>query len=167
MANMKFFLLCLLLIPNLLHAAGPLSEPKGDVILEIYGDLALTNVDGEAHFDRAMIEELDTSTIVTSNHVLSKPATYKGPVLGDLLNKLGAKGDSILVTALDDYTAELKRSVIEKYGVLLATHENDRMMTIDDRGPFFIVFPFDQYKELRKDLYYNMSVWQIKSIEIE
>lgn len=114
-----------------------------------------------------MIEALQTSSIVTANHVLSKPTNYKGPVLGDLLNQLGARGDSVFVTALDDYTAELKRSEIEKYDVLLATHENGKMMTIDDRGPFFIVFPFDKYKELRRDLYYNMSVWQIKSIEVE
>ncbi len=61
---------------------------------------------------------------------------------------LGAEGETVFVTALDNYTAELKRSDIEKYRVLLATHENGKMMTIDNRGPFFIIFPFDQYNEL-------------------
>ena len=164
---MKLFSLALLLFPVLAHALDPLPKPEGEVILEISGNIQVTNIDGEAHFDRKMIESLATETIVTSNHVLSEPATYRGPVLADLLNRIGASSDTIMVTALDDYTAELKRSDIEKYRVLLATHENGKLMTIDDRGPFFIVFPFDQHKELRRDLYYNLSVWQISSIAVE
>lgn len=164
---MRNLLLMILMLPGFVHAESSLPSPSGEVILEVTGNLKLTNVDDEAHFDRAMIKNLESSTIITANHVLSEPATYTGPVLADLLNKLGAEGETVFITALDDYTAELKRSDIEKYRVLLATHENGKMMTIDDRGPFFIVFPFNQHKELRRDLYYNMSVWQIKSIDVE
>lgn len=164
---MRKLLLILMLLPNYLYAEANLSKPAGEVILEISGNIKLTNVDDEAHFDRAMIEKLPSKTITTANHVLTKPTRYEGPALGDLLKQLGAEGETVTVTALDDYSAEIKRSDIDKYGVLLATHENGRMLTIDDRGPFFIVFPFDQYKELRKDLYYSISVWQVSTIEVE
>lgn len=164
---MRSILLTLLLLPCALFAETELSQPSGEVILKISGNLKVSNVDGEAHFDRQMIEKLVTKTIVTANHVVSKSTRYEGPVLADLLNQLGAEGDTVIVTALDDYSAEIKRSDIEKYGVLLATHENGKMLTIDDRGPFFIVFPFDEYQKIRSDLYYSMSVWQISTLEIE
>lgn len=163
----KLFLFTLLLTPFALQAQEPLPLPTGEVILEVSGAISRTNIDDEAHFDRAMIDALPSGKIVTSNHVLDKPATYTGPVLSTLLKQLGAKGNSVLVTALDDYTAELSMTDIEKYGVILATHENGKVMTIDTRGPFFVVFPFDQYKKLKQDLYYNMSVWQINAIEVE
>lgn len=163
----KYIALSVLLLPCSLWAEPLLPEPTDEVILEISGDLNVSNVDGEAHFDRKMIAALPTQTIVTANHVVSQPTTYQGPVLSQLLDQLGAKGNTVIVTALDDYSAELKRSDLEKYGVLLATHENGKMMTIDDRGPFFIVFPFDDHQEIRSDLYYNMSVWQISTIEVE
>lgn len=148
-------------------AESKLAAPNGEVILEVYGNITVSNVDGEAHFDRQMIEAFPTKTIVTTNHVVSTPTPFRGPLLADVLNKLGAEGETIIVTALDDYSAELRRSDIEKYGVILATHESGKRMTIDDRGPFFVVFPFDDYKEIQQDLYYNMSVWQVSSIEVE
>lgn len=165
---MKLRLFALLLaLPTFVVAEPKLAVPSGEVILEISGNIQVTNVDGEAHFDRQMIEALPTQTIVTTNHVVSSPTSFKGPLLSAFLDKLGAEGETVIVTALDDYSAEIRRSDIDKYGVILATHEDGKVMTIDDRGPFFVVFPFDDYKEIRQDLYYNMSVWQVSSIEVE
>ena len=42
--------------------------------------------------------------------------------------------------------------------MLLATHENGVPLTINDKGPLFVVFPFSQYEELREDHFYNMSI---------
>jgi hypothetical protein len=40
-------------------------------------------------------------------------------------------------------------------------------MEIADKGPLFIVFPYDDVEEVRNALFYSRSVWQIHSIEIE
>ena len=138
-------------LPLSLFAAERLPLPRGEVILEVSGAIQHTNVDGQAHFDRAMIEALPSGSIVTSNHILDKAVTYTGPKLEDLLLRLGANSQTIRVTALDEFTALISREDIVKYGVLLATHENSRQLTIDDRGPFFVVFPFDEYEELKND----------------
>lgn len=165
---MKHLLLTFLMsLPSIVNAADELASPKGEVILEVSGAIEFTNANKQAHFDRAMIEALPSGEIVTSNHVINKPATYTGPKLEALLKRLGAKGNTIRITALDEYTTQISRKDIEKYGVLIATHENGKLLTLDDRGPFFVVFPFDENKELQKDHYYNMSVWQVMSIEVE
>ena len=85
----------------------------------------------------------------------------------DLLQRVGAKGSIIRITAWDDYVAEIALDLIQKYDLLLATHADGRELTIEDQGPFFVIFPFSQYKELRKDLHYGQSVWQVRNIEVE
>jgi hypothetical protein len=161
------FTLILFSLSLCLNAAGSLPKPEGEVILEVGGAIEKTNSGNRAHFDRAMIEALPSGKIITSNHVIDKAATYTGPIFHELLKLVGAQGSTIRVTALDDYTAELSLADLQKYGVILATNENGKQLTLDDRGPFFVVFPFDEFKELQNDLYYNMSVWQVMLIEVE
>ena len=71
------------------------------------------------------------------------------------------------MVAWDDYVATIPIADIRNYGVLLATHEDGIKMTIDGKGPFFIVFPFVEHPELDKDLYYALSVWQVRDLIIE
>ena len=165
---MKYLALALFLFsPVLCSAENKLTQPSGEIILEVNGATQHTNNASSVHFDRAMINALPTSEIITSNHVSDTPTIYTGPKLSLILDRLGIIGNIVRVTALDDYTAVLSRSDIQKYGVLLATHENGHQLTLDDRGPFFIVFPFDDFNELKKDIYYTMSVWQVMSIDVQ
>ena len=46
--------------------AGALPIPEGDVILTVGGNIAVTNGDGVAQFDRSMLEELEQRTTTTA-----------------------------------------------------------------------------------------------------
>lgn len=144
-----------------------LPQPVGEVILEVSGNIKVKNTDESAEFDRDMIAEFKTHEITTTNHIASKPTVYKGFRLTDLIERVKGVGKVVRVYALDDYLAELSYADIKKYKVILATHENGRQLTIEDRGPFFVVFPFSDHPEIQHDSYYNQSVWQIKAVEIE
>ncbi|ENY7400460.1 hypothetical protein ACF1N6_004506, partial [Vibrio vulnificus] len=85
----------------------------------------------------------------------------------DLLSYVGAKGSELIVIAWDDYVATIPIEDVTNYPVILATHENGNIMTIDDKGPLFVVYPFSDNPELRFDLYYNRSVWQVREIKVE
>ncbi|MGF1696252.1 hypothetical protein L4C54_11325 [Vibrio lamellibrachiae] len=153
-----------------LHAsvyAATLPNPSGEVILSVSGNIEHSNSEIGVEFDEGMIEQLDTSIIKTKNHVVKEVAIYKGPTLYDVLELAGSKGDEVKVIAWDDYVVTIPISTIKKYGVLLATHEDGKRMTLDDKGPFFVVFPFTEYSEIRNDLYYNLSVWQVKALVVE
>ena len=39
-------------------------------------------------------------------------------------------------------------------------------MSIRDKGPIFMIYPFDKNPELYNEKYFSRSVWQIKSIEV-
>lgn len=40
-------------------------------------------------------------------------------------------------------------------------------MAIRDKGPLFIMYPFDTTETLQSPLYYSRAAWQLKAIEIQ
>ncbi|USD34806.1 MULTISPECIES: hypothetical protein [Vibrio] len=144
-----------------------LPVPEGDPILWVSGDITQSNTADGVEFDSAMIKQLEHGVIKTSNHVVSNVVEYQGPTLSALLDYVGAQGSTVKVIAWDEYVVSIPVSDIKKYGVLLATHEDGTKMTIDDKGPFFVVFPFTDHPEIQTDLFYSLSVWQVREIVIE
>jgi hypothetical protein len=39
-------------------------------------------------------------------------------------------------------------------------------MPIRDKGPLFIVYPFDSAEELQSEQYYSRAVWQVKELKV-
>ncbi|KLN64919.1 hypothetical protein [Vibrio sp. VPAP30] len=144
-----------------------ISPPTEEPILWISGNVSQTNSPQGVEFDEAMIFGLEQGTIHTNNHVVAEVVEYKGPKLASLLEYVGAKGKQVQVIAWDDYVVTISLEDIKKYGILLATHEAGVRMTIDDKGPLFVVLPFTEHAELRNDFYYSLSVWQVREIVVE
>lgn len=162
----RFMLFCMVAIcPTMV--LGALSPPQDDPVLWVTGKVTQANYDQGVAFDMTMVGRLQQGSIKTNNHVVDQIVEYRGPKLASLLDYVGAQGEMIKVIAWDDYVVTISRADISKYGVLLATHEAGKRMTIDDKGPFFIVFPFSDHVELRNDLYYSLSVWQVREIVVE
>jgi hypothetical protein len=44
---------------------------------------------------------------------------------------------------------------------------NDQAIPVRTKGPLFIVYPFDTKAELRSNVYYERSAWQLKSIAVD
>jgi len=55
----------------------------------------------------------------------------------------------------------------EQYRVILARTINGKSLSIRDKGPLFLIYPFDQYPELQNKLYYGRAIWQISVIKVE
>lgn len=142
-------------------------EIKGEPVLWVSGNISQKNTDDGAVFDEAMLNKLNIKSIWTNNHVVEQVVEYRGPTLSSLLEYVGAQGTQVKVIAWDDYVVTISISDIEKYGVLLATHEAGVRMTIDDKGPLFVVFPFKDNPELRNDFYYSLTVWQVRELVVE
>ncbi len=83
------------------------------------------------------------------------------------MEAVGATGDRIVSIALNDYSAEMPMEDARKYGVLLALKRDGEYMTVRDKGPLFIIYPFDSNPDLKAQKYYSRSVWQIARIEVK
>lgn len=151
----------------LVQSAFALPAPQGETILWVSGKISQSNTENGVEFDQAMVRKLQQGMIKTDNHVVDHVSTYEGPKLTSLLEFVGASGTAVKVIAWDEYVKTISIEDIEKYGVLLATHEDGVKMTIDGKGPFFVVFPFSEYPELQNDFYYSFSVWQVREIVVE
>ena len=95
------------LLSPFLARAGSLPQPTGKPILTVTGKIAVTNDDGKAIFDRQMIEALGETSFSTSTPWYDGAHKFEGVPLARLLDTVGAAGDRLVITALNDYVTEI------------------------------------------------------------
>ncbi|KEA64726.1 hypothetical protein ADIMK_1179 [Marinobacterium lacunae] len=163
---MKLFAALILSFSCLSAHAAELTQPTGPVILEVTGAIDNTNAEGVARFDKAMLEQLEQHVTKTATPWHEGKVEFEGPLGRALLTAVGAKGDTLVVTAINDYAAEVPAEDFDNYDVILAMKADGKYMRVRDKGPLFIIYPFDENPDLNSEVIHNRSVWQIKKIEI-
>jgi len=147
--------------------AAPLPAPTGPVVLTVTGAIANTNNGAAAEFDMAMLDALTSHTTVTKTPWYDGAKMFSGPLGSALLETVGASGKTLKVLALNDYESEIPASDFTDYTVILATALDGKPMSIRDKGPIFVIYPFDEQPSLNNETYYGRSAWQVKSIEVK
>lgn len=116
--------------------------------------------------DLAGLDAMPQTSFQTTTPWHKGTVTFSGVLLKDYLAALGAHGTRMQLLALNDYTVEAPVDELVNGGALLATRQNGQTMPISDKGPVFLLFPFDSRKELQHQTYYSRSVWQLSEIDI-
>ena len=147
--------------------AQSLGQPQGRIILTVSGKIAQTNRPGQAVFDMAMLQTLPQKTFLTHTPWEKEPIRFSGPLLRDVLALVKASGTRIQATALNDYRIQIPVEDTQRHDVLMALRMNGEPMPVRTRGPLFIVYPFDAEPALRSVKYYERSIWQLRSLDIE
>jgi hypothetical protein len=147
-------------------SAASLPQPMGKPILTVTGKIAVTNDSGKAVFDREMIEALGETSFSTSTPWYDRSHKFEGAPLARLLDTVGSAGNLLVVTALNDYVTEIPVADARKFGVILALKRDGQYMPVSDKGPIFIIYPFDSHSELKAQVYYKRSAWQVSRIEV-
>lgn len=144
----------------------PMDAPEGEVILRVDGAIEHANDGDRALLDRTMLDrlphvELETSTVVTDgvNH-------FEGFLMRDLLEALGAEGDEVVATALNDYIVDIPMEDFHDYDVVVAHTRDGEALTPRDKGPLWIVYPRDDHAELDDIRYDYRWVWQLEHLEV-
>jgi hypothetical protein len=148
-------------------AAAPLPRPTGDVILTVTGAISEKNQGNAAVFDRAMLERLGIREVVTTTPWHSGRVRFEGILMTDLMAAVGATGKTVKVTALNDYVTSVPVSDFTQHSPILALKQDGEYMRVRDKGPLFIIYPYDSKPELKADQYYARSAWQVKSMNVE
>ena len=149
-----------------LAGAAGLAVPKDRPILEIAGSISTTNKDGAAVFDREMLESLGMETITTTTPWHKGQVTFEGVSMAKVMELVGAKGKTVKALALNDYVTQIPMEDFAKFGVILALKRDGEYMPVRDKGPLFIVYPYDSKPELKSQTYYGRSAWQLKRLEV-
>jgi hypothetical protein len=146
--------------------AEALAPPQGPVLLTVTGRIAHTNAPGRAEFDRAALEAMRTHRIRTSTMWTDGVAEFAGPLLCDLLDRVGAEGRTLVATAINDYRVEIPIDDCRKYPVVLALTRDGRELQRRDKGPIWIVYPRDDHAELRSQEVNTRWIWQLDRLEV-
>lgn len=156
----------LALITPVSAIAEQLAAPTGRVLLTVSGNIANSNVEGMAQFDLAMIDGLEQHTTLTQTPWYDEAGEFSGPLASALLDAVGATGTMVTVTALNDYSAEIPIGDFLDHSVILASRLDGEELSVRDKGPLFVIYPFDLEPDLYNEVYFGRSVWQVTSIAV-
>lgn len=144
-----------------------LAPPQETVVLELRGKVAARNLGDCACFDMAMLAALPQVSFTAHTPWYAGARRFTGPLLRDVLAAAGASGQRLRLRALNDYRVELPWEDAERHGPILARLIDGAPMAVRDKGPLFLIYPFDDQPDLRSAVYFNRSAWQLRSIEVE
>jgi hypothetical protein len=152
-----------------LAAGDPIPVPanEADIILTVTGKISRLNQAQAIVMDLATIEQLGEVEYTLDDPFLEERVTYRGVLLGDLLNVWGvsAEATTLHMIALNDYEVDVPIEDFEKMPVVYALRINGDHMPVSTRGPAMLVYPYDHFN-LDKTIYNNYWIWQIKSIDV-
>ena len=95
----------------------------------------------------------------------SEAGPEKHTFLASVLAAAQARGDTLTVTALNDYAVSFPRDLAVRHGALLAMDHAGRPMRIRDKGPIWIVFPLTE-TEAADAPFDNQMVWQLAKVHV-
>jgi len=154
-------------MPGLTGAADTsLPMPAGKIVLTISGKIGMFNVGNTAKFDREMLEALGWSSLTTSTPWYDVPVTFAGVRMEKLMRTVRADGEAVIAGSLNDYETRIPTSDFTRFDVLLALKRNGEYMPVREKGPLFIVYPYDSESELKSQKYYSRSAWQLARLVV-
>jgi hypothetical protein len=147
--------------------ANPLPAPAEKPILTITGKIGAKNKDDAAQFDRSMLEGLGMVRIETTTPWFKGTVAFEGVPMDKLMEHVGASGERVVAVALNDYSSEIPLQDFKKHRVILALKRDGEYMPVRDKGPLFIIYPFDSDPDLKSQTYYGRSVWQVARLVVK
>jgi hypothetical protein len=120
-----------------------------------------------AAFNMTFLKSLPQHTFVSQTPWYKKPVKFTGPLLRDVLTAAKVKGTVIHATALDEYGAQIPFSDAQQYDMILAHQMDGETLTTKNKGPLFMVYPYDSRPELQAIRFYERSIWQLKALQVD
>ena len=162
----KFAALTFLAILPFGVAADELEAPVGDVILTVSGAISEQNTDTGAAFDFAMLSSMPTESFETTTIWTEGAQSFTGVSLNTLLDQIGVDGQRLLASAINDYQVEIPVTDAIAGGPIVAYLRNGEPMSVRNKGPLWIVYPYDLNEDYQTETIYSRSIWQLDRIEV-
>lgn len=141
--------LSIIVLPTLVSASDTLGIKNGDVSIEL-------STDDIANLTQTSFE---TTTIWTEGEI-----EFSGPSLKSVLELADITDGVVSLTAINEYTIEIAVSDITDDAPIVANKMNGKPFNRREKGPYWIVFPYDSDKKYQQEEIYAVSIWQLVSI---
>lgn len=160
------FLLAGLLAPLLAPLVGAaaragLPAPTGRVVLTV-----TASGQDATDLDLAAIESLGLVTVATVTPWTEGVQQFEGVPLAALIDALAPGAATVQATAINDYAVEIPVEDARRYRVIVATRRNGRPMSVRDKGPLWIIYPWSAHPEIDEPTYHARSIWQLRTMAL-
>lgn len=146
--------------------AEGIPAPQGTAVLTVSGDISATNVDDTLVFDREALMALPATTFETGTIWTEGVHTFTGVSLQTLADEMGVQTGQFLATAINDYTVEIPATDAVEGGPIIAYLMDGEEMSVRDKGPLWVIYPYDSAAEYRTEVVYSRSIWQLDRLEV-
>jgi hypothetical protein len=147
------------LLALFLQFANPVAAQDG-IALELSGEMDVATL-SLADLDAMKQVQFETSTIW-----IEGVNTFSGVSLKALLEAYNADGTAIEMMALNDYSVNMPIVELEKNAPIIATRLNGETMSVRDKGPYWVIFPYDSNTEYQTETVYSRSIWQLNRLRV-
>jgi hypothetical protein len=142
------------------------SQTMADTVLTVTGDVTETAGGQKWQFEESELRALPTVQFETDTIWTEGTQVFEGVSLSALLTHVGASDGNLLATAANDYTVTIPTSDAVENGPIIAYLRNGEKMSLRDKGPLWIVYPFSGNDAYKTEEYYSRSIWQLDRIEV-
>ena len=112
------------------------------------------------------LSEMAQTTFTTTTIWTEGEQTFTGVSLHDFLMHLESDAASLRALAINDYSIEIPATDATPEGPIIAYMRNGEPMTVRDKGPLWVVYPYDSDPKFQTEEVYFRSIWQMDRIEI-
>ncbi|WP_223870812.1 molybdopterin-dependent oxidoreductase [Salipiger aestuarii] len=108
------------------------------------------------------VERFETKTIWTEG-----TQSFEGVPLAAVLDELGVTEGTVSAQAINDYAVDIPVDEITETAPIIAYHQNGGAMSRRDKGPLWLVYPYDSHPELQSEVIYSRSIWQMDRLSVK
>ncbi|PZR00224.1 MAG: oxidoreductase [Cereibacter sphaeroides] len=117
-------------------------------------------------FDREDLEKMPQVSYRTSTIWTDGVLEFQGVPLRAVLEAVGVSEGMVVLSASNDYEAEIPVDTLTDDVPMIAMSIDGKLMSLRDKGPLWLVYPYDSATEYQSEVVYTRSVWQLERIEI-
>jgi hypothetical protein len=165
-AFFTFLLFSMLQTSQLIAQSIPLGDREKVLTIRVYNSAGEPGNLREITLSIKDLEKFPLVSVRTETQWTDGVLHFRGPLMRDLLNDVGAAGDLIQVNGLDGRSVVIPREDIEKYDVIIACQVDGNYFSVRERGPLWIIYPWSNNPEIQSAAYYDRGIYHLSSLNV-
>lgn len=145
-----FFLVMLFLPATSDFRTLTVTGPSGDVV---------------ATYELSELKSMQEVIVNTTTPWTNGLQEFRGVPLAALLPDMDGAFE-LRLTAVNDYVVTMPSDLMTESIPIVAYERNGALMSVRDKGPFWLIFPFDDNDSFTTDAMLSRSIWQLFRIDI-
>lgn len=139
------------------------------VVLTLFGDIQLDEQQYERlDFTLSDLQALPQGEIITAHPWVSRPHHYQGVDLNRLVARLFGhrRVITLYMEALNGFSVAVDWPQVSPLAPILAWQDNGKAMSRRNKGPLWLMLPFDRVPKVQQADLLHFMAWQLRNIKV-